>query len=537
MGLGRALLPALVASALGPGLGAAQEEQCSAGAGACSPGAAAAGAREHPWPYARGRPGAYGVTHHRAPRNLSASLAWVWHDPKGRFGTVLNGGLVIDDELNLYTAAVNGIHKLSPNGLLLWTKQGEFSAAPVLVGDALYGDSKDGKFFALDLRTGLPKWENKVSHSVGPDCHSVGVSEGVMVSNADGGAMGGSKMVLGLNASTGSILWNFKPDSQLWNIMPMFTGNGTVLFQDQVGRAYHLDLFTGKPIWKAGTNAGWEDFWTDGMSWLGPNGIFYVVHVDGKMGTLVPDTPSDLRAIRVSDGELLWRREFPYPVNSQPVVARLREGEGFSLVMCSGLQAGVPANFIVGLTGVAGFAGGAVLALLLGCCLCLCGSSSKSAKRRNTVLLVMLPFGAAIAVAAVCGHEYSKRVPSQYPSEVQVLDAASGELRWRYEFPRWDSIHVMGDDEGILTRLGAGVQPFCIPNGWGSPSVDASGTIFLGHQNGHLYSLRDADGNGRISESEVSVFSMGASSTHFGGAYAPGMMAWTSCDSVFVFKE
>eukprot|EP00415_Alexandrium_ostenfeldii_P002230 UN2230 len=184
-----------------------------------------------------------------------------------------------------------------------------------------------------------------------------------------------------------------------------------------------------------------------------------------------------------------------------------------------------------------GFTAGVLLAMALGCCLRLCGNSSKPTGRRRVVCLVLLPFGTACGMAAVVGAWYGHVAPHQFPSEVQVLDAATGELRWRYEFPVWNSHHVMGDAEGFFGRLWNGVQPVCLPNGWGSPSVDASGRIFLGHQNGHIYSFHDANGDGRISDTEVSVFSMGASSTHYGAAYAPGMMAWASCDSVFVFKE
>ena len=91
---------------------------------------------------------------------------------------------------------------------------------------------------------------------------------------------------------------------------------------------------------------------------------------------------------------------------------------------------------------------------------------------------------------------------------------------------------------GVLSRS-SGVRPTCLPNGWSAPTIDAEGTVFVGHEDGNFYALRDMDGDGTIfGDDESQIYDTKAA---FAGssspAVAPGILAIASCDSLFVFKK
>merc|ERR1712110_505256 len=94
------------------------------------------------------------------------------------------------------------------------------------------------------------------------------------------------------------------------------------------------------------------------------------------------------------------------------------------------------------------------------------------------------------------------------------LDPETGTELWRWSPPDWKRSAVAGDDEGLINRLTTGTGFACLPNPWGSPSIDADGSVFLPHQNGNLYVLRDTNKDGLISAGEVSSFYSGSGSSH-----------------------
>mmetsp|Transcript_87957 Transcript_87957/g.272400 ORF Transcript_87957/g.272400 Transcript_87957/m.272400 type:complete len:212 (-) Transcript_87957:116-751(-) len=118
-----------------------------------------------------------------------------------------------------------------------------------------------------------------------------------------------------------------------------------------------------------------------------------------------------------------------------------------------------------------------------------------------------------------------------YKSSIVALDAKTGEKEWEFAFPDYIDILVAGD----RTRHEHGT--LCLPNPYGSPSIDARGTVYTGHFNGYIYAIRDDNGDGVIQDSEVSKFDTGAGFSHGGAALAPGMLAIPSCDGLYVFKE
>jgi len=119
-----------------------------------------------------------------------------------------------------------------------------------------------------------------------------------------------------------------------------------------------------------------------------------------------------------------------------------------------------------------------------------------------------------------------------YLSSISTFDAKTGEPLWSWTPPPWLGSFVAGDEQ----RLKHG-GPICLPNPYASPSIDARGTVYVGHFNGNVYAIRDDDGDGTISDMEVSRYDTGAGFSHGGAALAPEMLAIASCDALYVFKE
>lgn len=122
--------------------------------------------------------------------------------------------------------------------------------------------------------------------------------------------------------------------------------------------------------------------------------------------------------------------------------------------------------------------------------------------------------------------------------EVQAYDASTGGLRWTFNGPTQTTLCQAGDCEGLLDRKASGIRPTCLPNGWSAPSISSDGTVFVGNENGPLFALRDADGDGRVAgDGEVASFDTKAA---FSGSASPAigdhMLAVASCDTLFVFK-
>mmetsp|Transcript_44165 Transcript_44165/g.136917 ORF Transcript_44165/g.136917 Transcript_44165/m.136917 type:complete len:496 (-) Transcript_44165:62-1549(-) len=475
----------------------------------------AAASDKYYWPGMRGvqEPSKYSVSPYTAPRNLSNSLAWKWTVPKGRFATVFNGGALIDDQMNLYTAAVDAIYKLGPDGRHIWTYHGAFSAVPYLHEGMLLAASKsEGHFIALSMKTGHLIWSTKVSNNLMSDISGLGVKDGVLIgcshpSPSSAGSGGGHSRVTGVNVTSGAWLWDLQPDSQLWNFMPIFTGEGTFIFQDQIGGIYHVRVATGERLWRAGYKGGYEETWTDGLPMVGPNGIAYAMRSNCQIGRCKPMDPGDVRAYNLSTGELVWHQDVPYVPNSQPVA--VGQGKDLTLVMPIGLPASlVPITML-----------GALWPTL-----------------SQFIPLSLYPYVHMLSL--ILG-------PKQYlmwgnyptPTQVRAYDAATGRVKWTWDPPLWTKACSAGDEEGFGQRLMWGVQPYCVPNFWASPSVDARGTIYLGHASGNIFALRDDNGDGKIDDSEVSSYDTGAAFGHPGASIAPGMMAIVSCDTVYVFKE
>eukprot|EP00930_Biecheleria_cincta_P004937 TRINITY_DN10586_c0_g1_i1.p1 TRINITY_DN10586_c0_g1~~TRINITY_DN10586_c0_g1_i1.p1 ORF type:complete len:335 (+),score=52.50 TRINITY_DN10586_c0_g1_i1:569-1573(+) len=123
---------------------------------------------------------------------------------------------------------------------------------------------------------------------------------------------------------------------------------------------------------------------------------------------------------------------------------------------------------------------------------------------------------------------------------VYAFDASTGEPQWTFEGPSQVGNDVAGDAEGELARIANGIRGKTAPNPWGQAAIDKDGTVFVGGETGHFFSLRDADGDGRVNAqdiNEASVFETGAAFVGSSSpAIAPGLLAAAAQDRLHVWR-
>lgn len=124
---------------------------------------------------------------------------------------------------------------------------------------------------------------------------------------------------------------------------------------------------------------------------------------------------------------------------------------------------------------------------------------------------------------------------------VYAYDAETGKLQWSFDGPSQQGKFVAGDAEGAEQRIANGIMAMTKPNPWGQATIDSTGTVFVGGETGHFFSLRDANGDGRVTQgdsAEVSVFETGAAFVGSSGpAIAPGVLAVGAQDSLHVWRS
>eukprot|EP00747_Dinoflagellata_sp_TGD_P141042 gnl/TRDRNA2_/TRDRNA2_176078_c0_seq39.p1 gnl/TRDRNA2_/TRDRNA2_176078_c0~~gnl/TRDRNA2_/TRDRNA2_176078_c0_seq39.p1 ORF type:complete len:528 (-),score=36.30 gnl/TRDRNA2_/TRDRNA2_176078_c0_seq39:71-1654(-) len=478
-----------------------------------------AGSHQHFWPHVRGRPGHYGTTTLNGPADIKTSLAWSWHNPKGRYYNTLRGGGILDSEKNVYIASGDGIRKLSRSGTTLWhsPRAAEVSNVPSLMGNALFGNSMGGEVFALSLDTGNDLWSQKYGDSIGVDTSYVIAYNGVVVTVMDCANIleGGNKRVLGLNAENGNQLWEFKPEKPVWNLMPMFPDNSSTIFMDFTGGVYRLGLQDGKLIWHTPAPAGQqgsflqrlgqsvsnkligalplhEQSFSDGGVILGPDGSAYTCSNPRNMHGLEGEKGA-LRKYRLSDGKMLWEKELPYPCNSWPVVSPDDE----TVVVVPGSFSNLPAS-IYALDPVS----------------------------RNVLHNIMLYLGDS-------QRGQLRKLGMDFPdlrASIMAFDVQTGQMQWNHDVKPWGGIASAGDEEAVLERLAVGDKTYgvCLPAHWSSPTFSGDGTVYVGRTDGVLYAYNPMTGERR--------YHTGTGPLHSGTTFAPGMMAYTDCDSLYVWN-
>mmetsp|Transcript_43267 Transcript_43267/g.119679 ORF Transcript_43267/g.119679 Transcript_43267/m.119679 type:complete len:244 (+) Transcript_43267:449-1180(+) len=106
------------------------------------------------------------------------------------------------------------------------------------------------------------------------------------------------------------------------------------------------------------------------------------------------------------------------------------------------------------------------------------------------------------------------------PAKTLALDAATGAVVWQYDMPLWHG-------------AAAGDTPThaCAPDSSANSAIGGDGVAYVPHEDGRVYAIRDANGDGAIHQGEVS--SWGFDMAFQGSpAIAPGLLAVSPCDGL-----
>jgi len=443
----------------------------------------------HHWPHARGNVRNYSQSAVAGPSgDFQRSLRWRWHHPDGRYHTTVVGGPLIDVEKNIYLATEDGIRKFSPDGEVLWHYKGtsDMVGCPSLMGHALYGNAHDGRVFAVDLEKGEEIWSKKYSEGIGADAAYVEAHNGIVVTGLDSGNIGGNVRVIGVDAASGVMLWQFKPARPVWNVMPVFPDDETVVFMDFSGGIYRLGLFNGTKLWHTRPDSRDAGSFTDGGAMVTSDSVFTCSN-PGR-GTGREREKGVLRKYSLANGTLLWEQELRYPCTSWPVVS----AKGDTMVVPIGSLPDTPVTMQY-------FKQGKKFAQKVHQENVLAGSNARR--------LLGLP---------------------ELRGALMAFDPHTGELQWDHEVPAWGGIGAAGDEEGIMERHKLKIRPICLPAHWSAPTFDGEGTVHLGRIDGSLYAYHPEKGE--------RTYTTGSGALPPGISFAPGMMAYADCDTLYVFR-
>mmetsp|Transcript_98368 Transcript_98368/g.234168 ORF Transcript_98368/g.234168 Transcript_98368/m.234168 type:complete len:483 (-) Transcript_98368:63-1511(-) len=436
----------------------------------------------HPWPTFRGRSQTAAVG--QAPPKDLSTPSWSWQHPRGQFHTIVSGGPVIDKDSNLYLQTAQGIRKFTSSGKEVWIFEtpGLTNNEPSLYGNLLLSSTKlPGLAYAVDRVTGKELWKTYLADSSGGDCGYPAAHNGVFVVGANMGndtrIQGGNTKVFGLDTNTGKQLWEYDPDHVVWNLSPLFPDDESVVFMDFTGGMYKLSLTTGQELWKTPAPNSDPSF-SDGGPSLGQNGKVYACSnygvAMGQEGSL-----GVARAFDLLSGQIVWEKILSSPCNSFPAVGHVRGSDRLAAVFLPGPFDGTP----------------------------------------------------------------------NVEGSVLALDAETGEEIWKFNTENYTSPmnQAAGDLEGLIDRTTEGIQTICAPAHWSAPTIDGSGTVYGLRLNGKLYAVHGPQETVDTKELKAAlvldsstgvvaeVYPIGSASLHGAMAWAPGLYAFSTCDTLQVF--
>eukprot|EP00438_Fugacium_kawagutii_P020567 Skav202331 [mRNA] locus=scaffold60:444503:445933:+ [translate_table: standard] len=440
-----------------------------------------------PWPHARGSPGrASGTT----PEAWTThSLQWTFHDPRGKYYNLFAGGAVIDQDSNLFQMTDLGLYALNSTGQQLWHYEapGRSNNEITLAGDLVLGTTILGNAFAVNRLSGKEVWVTKMAEDAGGDCGYPAAHDGIFVAgariqqnpNQTAGNTGGNTRVFGLDVKNGTKLWEYAPDKTVWNLTPLFPGDGSCVFMDLSGGMYRINLATGAELWKTLPQSSRESY-TDGGAGVGPKGPGQMVYTCSNPGQDKggEGTPGIVRAFYVSNGSEAWYARTPMPCNSYPSIGHLAGVERLAVVV-------VPGSFM-GQENLHG----EILAL-------------DAATGQTLWSHPVEPYSGPEGQAAGDFEGF----PTRAVNKIQPICLPA----------HWSAPLIDGKGTVMVGRANGKVYKVYGPR-----------SSFKGTLSGNIF-----ESNGTVAE----VLPMGSAFLHGAFAAAPGMFAISSCDTLYVFKK
>jgi len=293
----------------------------------------------------------------------------------------------------------------------------------------------------------------------------------------------GEKGLVALDAR-GVVLWrrNFA-GSPAYNILVdilLCPADGEVaVFSSDVGTVYKLRLWTGERIWTmpGPTNAA---FTTSG-SIVGPDGTIFTTAVVATINATLAQEPTNgpgaqsargvVRARHLTSGRLKWEVDLGAP-NTQ---ANNAPSVG---------RLGGPASPLAVVIAVGPNPTPSPADIIF-------GSHNKSGQRE--------------------------------PAKTIALDAATGQIIWTYTMPLWHG-----------GAAGDSLAHPCLPDSSANIAIDGAGIVYVPHEDGAVYAIRDDDGDGVIGEGEVASYQLNMT-LQSAPAIAPGLLVVAPCDGLAVW--
>lgn len=425
------------------------------------------------------------------PTELSAGPTWTWQSEVA--DDILRATPLIDAEHNVYAATVTSGHiiKLSPQGTELWRwRAGEqIPAGPVLMDGMVVTTMGNGSVVALEMATGLPRWRTELHDAAPMDTTSNSAGFGTIITSSVGGAGLGEKRVIALDAN-GARRWELQlPDAPglvngaAYNILVALVrcpAHGeSAIFSDSVGDVYKVRLATGELIWRVdgprqnGTILGGM---STGGAIVGPDGTIYVTTNVGLGGL-----PMEIGA------------------GTEGVMSVVR-GHSHGIVSAHELSTGaVKWRADLGEDNVANNA-----------------PSIGPLQGADSPLRVVVTVGPNPTQASSATPATGTTGPAEAAKTI-ALDAATGGVVWEYEMPVWHG-----------PTAGDSTTHICLPDSSANVAIGSDGAVYVPHEDGVLYALRDVNADGNISDDEVQTYDLG-SGFQAAPALAPGMLVVASC--------
>lgn len=438
--------------------------------------AAAAGktADAYFWPSGRGRVGQYTTSPYAADWDLSKSLSWSWHDPKRR-AVGSPQGQVIDDLLSIYLATSDGIHKFSSEGDELWMYQLDTHAEEIMNAPSLW----NGKVYCDTLQGRV----FALSMDTGAVVWSTQASDRVAYNNAFVNAYADT-VIVGSDCCA----------DDGWGGNTKITG---------------LNATDGNILWKFKPDIGVWNF----LPSYADDGTFIFQEYTGQA-----------YRNRISDGTVVWKSggALSQGVTWTDGAAQLGPNGIVYAVHQNSHENGHP-----GVLSAYNFTDGAHI-----------WSQSVPKPPNNAPAIGHLAGHDGLSIVQPIG---TQGVSSESPSPIDVyaFDALTGAPRWIF-YGQGQKMTPHGEFSAatLLARITAGVHPANLPNPWSSPTIDANGTVFIGNEGGSFHALRDSNGDGLVEgDTEISTYhAESCFPISSGPALAPGLMAVSDFDSLYVFK-
>jgi len=445
------------------------------------------------WPSGHGSAGLYGSSPYLGPTDLNASFLWSWHHPEGRYHT-LPYGTAIDSSKNIYLTTDTSAWKLTPNGEVVWS----FVPSPLpatvdrnaLLGPlndvlaptaTLYsaGSLLDGRmhFTTLDGRI----WA--ISMDTGTKLWSKKVCDYINHDNGFVTAHEGAVV-----AATDASLLNSRGANGVVRVVNATDGSPMWTYEPE------------KPIWN------------------------FMALFPGDGTVLYQDFEGRAYRHRLQDGALIWKSGgIPGSWTDGTAVLgtnhKFYTVSAFMQVSWNDTNASTPGY----LTAFNLTDGSQVFQVPV------------PMPPNNAPAFGKLPGNSRLTVVQPGGWQGQKGGPTG----VWGFDAETGERVLEFLGPSQKHEEQAGAAEGREERIEAGASAGYITNPWSAATIDPDGTIYLGHEDGLIFALRDENNDGEVKgENEVSTYDTGAAFVGSSSpAHAPGMMAIASCDSLYVFSD